>query len=110
MTSTAMSSAANAPLASINAKAAATLMRRIHVPGIRLGRQCIEPAADLVRVLPLVMHKLLALAECRIVAGKPQCCAALHARARHVALDCGKFERQRGDRPRQPGKRLGLEA
>src|SRR5436190_2647567 len=108
-TSTAISSAANAEVANSSAKAS-TLARRIHIPGIHLHRQIIEPPHDGVRVLPLVMHQGLALAQRPIVAEVAQRMTARYAGAGDVTLDRGKFKRQRCDRLRQPGKRLGLEA
>src|SRR4051812_5088192 len=56
------------------------------------------------------MHQRLTLAERLIVAEVPQRLTARHAVAGDVTLDRGKFERERRNRPRQAGERLGLKA
>src|SRR5882724_11436448 len=74
-TSTARSSAACAAVAisSTNAQLAA----RIHIPGIRLHRQRIEPATDRLCTLPVIVRELLALAQGGIVAGVAERSATL---------------------------------
>src|ERR1043165_10013558 len=71
---------------------------RIHVPGIGLDRQRVEPAADRVGALPRIMHQPLAFAQGRIVAEVAERAATGEAGLRDAALDRGKFERQRRDR------------
>src|SRR5215211_9299585 len=82
----------------------------IDVSGIGLDRQGSEPAADRVGAQPGCVHELLAFAQRRIVAEAPERLATRKAGLRDVALDRGKFERERGERPAQPQQRLGLEA
>ena len=65
---------------------------RIHIPGIRLHRQTIEPANDRVRALPVIVHQRLAFAQRSIVAKVSKRLTAQNAGARHVTLDRGKFE------------------
>src|ERR1043165_3241057 len=91
-TSTANSSSANAGVAAISSAKTKLRANRIHIPGIRLHGQRIEPPHNVIRALPLRMHQRLALAERRIVAEVLQRLTARHAGARHVTLDRGKFE------------------
>src|SRR5215211_8365460 len=81
----------------------------IDVSGIGLDRQGSEPAADRVGAQPGCVHELLAFAQHRIVAEAPERLATRKAGLRDLALDRGKFERERGERPAQPQQRLGLE-
>src|ERR1043165_5611428 len=90
-TSTARSSAASAGHA---IKATRQLSkRRIHIAGVRLHRQAIEPTPDRLRALPVFMRQGLALAQGRIVADVAQLLATHEAGVRDTALDRGKFKR-----------------
>src|SRR5437764_13814684 len=85
------------------------LQPRIDVAGIGFNWQRREPARDVLCALPLGMDEGVALAQGCVVAGITERRTALDCGRRHVALDGGELERERGDRPRESGQGLRLE-
>src|SRR5262249_50258370 len=72
----------------------ASIQYRIDIAGIRLDRQGLEPARDLVGRLPALLDESLALAERGLVVPVAARSAAREAAEGHVALDGGELERQ----------------